>query len=780
MNRIAARTTKTLRPPQLAWVAALALISWLSAGSALADEEFTGPFPSWKDVKRDYGAIGDGRADDTAAIQKGLADLQQHKEAIVLFFPAGTYRLTQTVKTTRKAHTDSMGVSIIGEDPARTILRWDGPPGGTMLLYDAWYSRISRLALDGAGKAGVALAYGGGFSTYNETSDMVFRDAGDGMLMATGDNGQAENAVLRCAFLRCSGAGLRCNNFNSLDVWVWYCRFEDCGYGLFNRAGNFHAYQSVFLRSRKMDIGAVNLMVFSFINNFSQGSRCFMDWAGGHVWGSPTSITGNRIIEPTGELAIRLGNGGPYLLADNVIKSRLGTTNPPVHLTWGDQTLVGNTYTVANPVKEAGRFRRLDEKVVDAGSIRVEVPVLPPTPPNRHRKVFEVAAGANAAVIQTAFDAAAAVAGARPVVHLPMGRYKIDKTLVVPGGADLQLVGDGAGETATVLEWAGAAGGLVLKIAGPTRATVRDLSIHAGAASGVLVEDCDQPGGRIFADQLNVPGAGSAAKAGAGLLVNGVEQAEVQLRCLQGGSNSEKWVQVAGGPRRKAGQPAPGQVSIFAGATGSTDAQYAVTDGGRLVVRSVYHEMSGNAPQGILLNDTGSLSVDATRFSYKTAADVPLIGIDGFRGNFALLTGLLLPVDSKHTARVQIRGDGSRCNALVMDNVFWVNETGVTADKVFQNAAQPPARAALVNCNMNSGTAGATRNGFGTLENRGEAGDDFLRQMLQPLREARVWLPAATPKGAASLQLHRVICTAGKGGVGVEFRAGQLGRGARQ
>ncbi|MCX5670333.1 MAG: hypothetical protein NTU94_03290, partial [Planctomycetota bacterium] len=316
-------------------------------------------------------------------------------------------------------------MTVVGEDPAATTICWDGKAGGMMFLYDAWYSRIGRLTLDGAGKAGVALAYGGGFSTYNETADMVFQDVGDGMAMATGNNGQAENEVLRCAFVRCSGAGLRTNNFNSLDIWAWYCRFEDCGWGLYIGAGNFHANQCVFLRSQKMDIGAANLMVFSFINNFSMGSKCFMDWAGGHTWGSATSITGNRLIEPTGDFAIRLGNAGPYLLADNVIKSRAGAAGPVVHMTWGDQALVGNTYTVANPVKEAGRFRRVAEKVVDANTVSGEPPALPPTPPNRKRQVFEVAAGADAAAIQDAIDKAAALKDKRPVVHLPMGTYKV-------------------------------------------------------------------------------------------------------------------------------------------------------------------------------------------------------------------------------------------------------------------------------------------------------------------------------------------------------------------
>ena len=48
-------------------------------------------------------------------------------------------------------------------------MRWDGTNGGTMFQCNAWYSRISRLTFDGAGRAGTGLQYGPAFSTYNET-----------------------------------------------------------------------------------------------------------------------------------------------------------------------------------------------------------------------------------------------------------------------------------------------------------------------------------------------------------------------------------------------------------------------------------------------------------------------------------------------------------------------------------------------------------------------------------------------------------------------------------
>src|SRR5262245_59715611 len=65
------------------------------AAYAIGDEEFVGPFAGWANVKTTYGAVGDGVTDDTAAIQKGLNTLGPKNPT--LYFPAGTYRITQTL-----------------------------------------------------------------------------------------------------------------------------------------------------------------------------------------------------------------------------------------------------------------------------------------------------------------------------------------------------------------------------------------------------------------------------------------------------------------------------------------------------------------------------------------------------------------------------------------------------------------------------------------------------------------------------------------------------------
>ena len=742
-----------------------------------SDEEFSGPFPSWRNLRRDYGAQGDGKADDTAALQRALDDLIKHERWCVLYVPAGKYRLAASVKTVRKAHTDCLGVAVVGEDPASTSLVWDGPEGGTMFQWDAWYSRISRLTFDGANRAAIALLYGPAFSTYNETSDLIFRHAKSGLVFG----GPDAHEVLRCQFIHCD-TGVQTVNWNSMDIWVWYCRFEGCGRGVHNVMGNWHVWQSFFLGSHVADMSTQNLMAFSVVNNTSVGSKCFFDFATGHSWGSPVSLTGNRIIEPSGDWAVLLGNAGPYLVADN--RFRLRPNSRAVRMTWGDQTLVGNLYSATNAVEERGRFRRILDKTVPLREISRDLPRLPETPPRRTRRIFEITPGAGADAIQEAINAAAGQKTPRSIIHLPMGAYQITHTLVVPARCDLQLIGDGAGETGTRLVWAGAEPGILLRLEGPSHATLRDLHLHAGKGRALLVEDADQTGGRIFADQLNVTGpSNKSLSRAAALRISGLAKTDVLLRALQGSGNAGKWVQVLG-PSRAASS---NQVSIFTGATGSAAGQYEVSRHGSLVVRGVYHERSSDALVGLHLTDRGTLSIDATRFSYATSASAPTIAADNFDGLFTLATCILMPVETKASCRFELRGDGSRASVLALNNQFWIQEP-TTAHDVWQNNAQPPAHGGLIGCNVNTNNKSAAPKGFafldnigdnpdptksksgsGPLDDRGRVDDAAILKHLAPLRSARVWLPAATRREATDLRIHRLMAT-GSGGPVVEFR----------
>ena len=169
-------------------------------------EEFVGPFPSWKNVKIDSDAKGDGISDDTAAIQKALDELRnvQGNSWTTLYFPAGTYRIEKTLLTKRKEHNDWLGCQIVGEDPATTVLQWHGGEGEWMFGLDAWYCKVSRITFDGRGNAGTGLMRWNNFSTFCELSDLWFRDIkGVGICLGSESNnheGQAEHAVERVPF----------------------------------------------------------------------------------------------------------------------------------------------------------------------------------------------------------------------------------------------------------------------------------------------------------------------------------------------------------------------------------------------------------------------------------------------------------------------------------------------------------------------------------------------------------------------------------------------------
>ena len=241
-------------------------------------DEFVGPFPSWTNVKTVYGAVADGTADDTAAIQQGLDELGKPGHSPVLFFPNGTYRITKTLVLA-----SSISVSIAGEDPATTTIVWGGEPAGTMIWFNGVaYSRFVRFTLDGKRRASVAVEQSWDmkhphFDTGNEYSDNTFLDVDYGIHGGFKGGGFAETTIRRSRFLRNSKAGVALGNFNALDIWIWHSLFEDCDTGVTNTpgAGNFHVYNSVFRRSAHADMAIGNTGGFSARGNYSMNSKAF-------------------------------------------------------------------------------------------------------------------------------------------------------------------------------------------------------------------------------------------------------------------------------------------------------------------------------------------------------------------------------------------------------------------------------------------------------------------------------------------------------------------------
>jgi hypothetical protein len=727
------------------------------------EEEMVGPFASWADAQGAYGAVGDGVVDDTAALQRGLNALGTGGGPAVLYLPAGTYRLTHTLVLARRR-----GVAVVGEDPASTTVRWDGPAGEVMLdLNGVAYSRFARITWDGAGRARTAIAHGWDgqgpvAGTGNEHADEVFVDADAGIRAGVRGFMDAEAVVRRCRFLRNRQAGVSIETWNALDWFVWDSVFEDNGYGVTNvyGAGNFHVYGSLFRNSATADLAIGNTGYFSFRNNTSIGSRMFFSAA---AIGSPAALTtlqGNTVLDPQQPLAVAVNNPGPLLLLDNHFRSRPGQRGPVVRVVQSFTTRsqasglsVGNVFTVPEAVDVRGTLIAVDDRVAAPEELRP--PALPPgTPPSLRRPLVEVPPGASGAAVQDAIAQAAALTGQRPVVHLPSGTYPVERPLTVPPGSDLQLVGDG--ET-SVLSWTGPDDGSpVLHLAGPTRATVRDLAVAgAGRADGVLLDDVDQEGARVYADQGFVYEAVRA-----GILADGLGQAAVRLDGL-GLLNNEVGLQVTGA----GGPPGPAGVAVLGGAAGGNRLTYTLSQGGRLLVWDHWYE--GTGPQFARLSGGGVFTLHGAMVAAadpnhgapgEPAAGPAAVEVDDFRGEATLL-GTQLAVHN----RLRVSGPGPGTSVLALGMV------GVEADYLLDEA--PSARLALLNSRRQ--TQGGRSEPVPDRVRNVEGVDAFVRELLTQTRGETPARLLPLPPGVTDARLFRV--SVAKARIGLHLRPGPRG-----
>jgi len=132
----------------------LGWVFWLSTSVSAASPDIPNlawqERSDWINVKTNVmpAALGNGQADDTAAIQ---AALERGRQSRAVYLPPGTYRITKTLVFQGPA----VGGLVVGHGRG-TRLVWDGPPGGRMFWSNGVaYGRYVGLSWDGRGKAAV-------------------------------------------------------------------------------------------------------------------------------------------------------------------------------------------------------------------------------------------------------------------------------------------------------------------------------------------------------------------------------------------------------------------------------------------------------------------------------------------------------------------------------------------------------------------------------------------------------------------------------------------------
>lgn len=487
------------------------------------DLEATGPYPSWV-VATEYGAIGDGVADDTAALQALLDRLTLPNQPAVLYLPRGTYRITRSL--TLAGTTNAIGISIVGESPGVTSIVWDGERGLPMFVANGGlFTLFSRITWDGRSKAGIGVAhwwnttfpmYGGSA----EHVDEVFVDMEIGIqagrMGAVYGQLDSEGTVRRVKFLRNTKAGFNVGSFNALNWWIWDSIFENCARGVSNiftltdsgedrGAGNFSIYRSAFKGSSIADVNIANTGWFGVYNSISEGSRRFFQSEGMGNNVAAQILQGNVVVDTTDPIAVYTGNLGPVTLIDNKFRTQDQYVGPVVKLGgWAsgrEGISIGNSYTVPNAIEPSDgsdRVLSIGDRLVTRSAIPIPHWPRISAPARSARLVFEVPSGASASVIQTAIERAteAASGGAyNPIVHLPAGSYQIDKSIRVPSQTRIQIVGDSA---KTILWWAGGESGEpMILLEGPSKVTLRDFRV-VGQTEAIRINGADQSGSRIL------------------------------------------------------------------------------------------------------------------------------------------------------------------------------------------------------------------------------------------------------------------------------------------
>ncbi len=524
-------------------------------------------------VKTEFGAKGDCKSDDTEALQKALDSLAIYplEGNSHIYLPAGTYRITKQLTCIGRA-----GVAMIGEHPEKVILLWDGPKDQDMIWFNGRQARFGRMTLDGQGKA----RRGWNFQWHNrkakdqiassrvELADMVFKNLKVGTY-GGGKQGwlDSEVMILRCRFIECSEFGIGLQHFNSVDWWVWDSEFVDCGVAVSNEpnpyGGMFHVYNSIFRRSKIADATIYHTQFYDLRGNVSIGSRRFFLAMEFEHNGSTVSLINNLIIDPKESDPIRLEQSLEAVVAQNtIITDKAG---PAIRIGLKEKTLA-NALVVNNCVFGSQNVVEVNGQSFEYNNI-ASLEGAPKIPEinfggfaeNKQRKVFEVKSESDTDAVQKAIDQAVAYnkknKGSRPVVHLPWGHYKIDKTLTVPANASIQIVGDNyyPDWKGTMLMWSGDVDSektVMFRLEGPSKVTLRHLGILGPKREGRLkdnplwpdfiktaieITNADQKGGRIYCQESNI------AANGIGMLIDGLDNSRVELRGHEGGGFGHGW-----------------------------------------------------------------------------------------------------------------------------------------------------------------------------------------------------------------------------------------------
>jgi hypothetical protein len=475
--------------------------------------EWYGPFASWANVQTDYGAVGDGVTDDTVAISNALANVGLGTNSTVLYFPPGTYRVTAKCWLRNREY-----VEVVGHSAQDTILRYDGGTDtnysgpstlfhsdGTVQCY------FARLTFDGNSKSMTVFSQSESpgwtyFDGGNIFIDCVFMNSapgGHGVDAGYYGDGFAGEGFTRCVFTNL-GVGIQTWNGNALDGYFNDCYMANCGTAIFINPGSAHAYHTTFVNNGIDFWLNPSANFISLVSNTSYYAGTFFKATNQGLNTTPILLKGNTVIDPTGALAIDVGQPAHTIMLDNTIAS---TNNALVSFSNSlqiDLLAVGNTNTFASWLSISGgsglKTNLVDNGVVSRSSLSFPAPALPVPAVNLGRTVVDMPANYTSASLQAAINSAAD----GTVIHIPWSvtgslQGYLTSTITIPTNTDIRIVGDGPNSR---LYWNGPSGIPMFSLPYPSHATFSHLQLY-GSTSGtgsadILVSGVGSSPARIY------------------------------------------------------------------------------------------------------------------------------------------------------------------------------------------------------------------------------------------------------------------------------------------
>ncbi|MBC7850279.1 MAG: hypothetical protein H7Y31_11115 [Chitinophagaceae bacterium] len=521
------------------WWMVLCCLPLVVLGQDVGDE-FNGPLASWANVKTRFRAKGDGKTDDTKAIQSALDSLTVSAKSFntgkagytALYLPPGKYIISSTLVLRGK-----IGVIITGEHPGTTSIIWKGKANDTMFWANgSAYFKVARIAWDTKGVDGmeaIGLHWKNRWNTKEsqsfaalniEIADCIFKGGFKlGISGGTAEEGTNHNdsevAIRRCSFYSCKEAAIKIRGYNALDYWIWDSRFYNCKVGVTTESGNYHVYRSYFYRSTAFDVSNKNGYYTSMRGCYSYNSKAFSGDEGASCNPFKRVFQDNTIIN-TRNVSVQFYHMGKLTFLDNKFTRNIDSnslTNVD-YRSWcpGSYEVlsVNNQYGYAKPIamdvprKKMITYRDGVPNTALRPDTAAFLATMHKTPATIQRKLYAIPANADRKKIQWIIDNAAKQSSARTIVHFPRGTYVIDSTITVPANASIQLIGDGFIYSSSIIPASGFPKNQpLIHVKGPTAITIRDLQLGQNSSNkdeidGIRFSNIDQKNAVAIVDQL--------------------------------------------------------------------------------------------------------------------------------------------------------------------------------------------------------------------------------------------------------------------------------------